>query len=100
MAIIGLFGSALTVMLNKRSERKVELRKIKESQYVGFLASMAEAKIANINERYEINKLLSSRIQTIYLVGNKEVQKALHEFLDIFTTAMAGDELSAENAWK
>lgn len=100
VAIIGLFGSALTVMLNKRSERKVELRKIKESQYVGFLASMAEAKIANINERYEINKLLSSRIQTIYLVGNKEVQKALHEFLDIFTTAMAGDELSAENAWK
>lgn len=85
VAIIGLFGSALTIMLNKRSERKVELRKIKESQYIEFLSSIAEAKIANIKERAEINKLLSSRIQTIYLVGNKEVQKALHEFLNIFT---------------
>lgn len=85
VAIIGLFGSALTIMLNKRSERKVELRKIKESQYIEFLSSIAEAKIANITERAEINKLLSSRIQTIYLVGNKEVQKALHEFLNIFT---------------
>ena len=46
VAIIGLFGSALTIMLNKRSERKVELRKIKENQYVEFLGSMAEAKVA------------------------------------------------------
>ncbi|CUP36708.1 hypothetical protein EAI89_22545 [Eubacterium sp. am_0171] len=30
VAVIGLFGSAFTFMLNKRSERKVELRKIKE----------------------------------------------------------------------
>lgn len=44
--IIDLFGSALTIMLNKRSERKVELRKIKENQYVEFLGSMAEVKVA------------------------------------------------------
>ena len=86
VAIIGLFGSALTIMLNKRSERKVELRKIKENQYVEFLGSMAEAKVACDNEKHEINRLLSSRIQTIYLIGSKDVQKALGKFLDIFTT--------------
>lgn len=83
VAIIGLFGSALTIMLNKRSERKVELRKIKEAQYIEFLGSIAEDKIANTQDKYEINKLLSSRIQTIYLIGNKDVQKALDDFLDI-----------------
>ncbi len=86
VAVIGLFGSALTIMINKRSERKVELRKIKENQYIEFLGSIAEAKIANANERHEINRLLSSRIQTIYLVGNMDVQKALHSFLNIFTS--------------
>lgn len=86
VAIIGLFGSAITIMLNKRSERKVELRKIKENQYIEFLGSMAEVKIADIKEKHEINKLLSSRIQTIYLIGNKDVQKALYDFLNIFTT--------------
>ena len=86
VAVIGLFGSALTIMIYKRSERKVELRKIKENQYIEFLGSIAEAKIANANERHEINRLLSSRIQTIYLVGNMDVQKALHSFLNIFTS--------------
>lgn len=85
VAIIGLFGSAITIMLNKKSERKIELRKIKENQYVEFLASIAEFKIANSNERHEINKLLSSRIQTIYLIGSIDVQKALGDFLNIFT---------------
>lgn len=86
VATIGLLGSALTIMLNKRSERKVELRKIKENQYIEFLGSIAEAKIANIQEKHEINKLLSSRTQTIYLIGSKDVQKALHDFLNFFTT--------------
>ena len=84
VAVIGLFGSALTIMLNKRSERRVELRKIKENQYIEFLRSLAEAKLIN-NDRESVNKLLSARIQTIYLIGNKEVQKALADFLDIFT---------------
>ena len=51
-----------------------------------FLVSMAEAKVACDNEKHEINRLLSSRIQTIYLIGSKDVQKALGKFLDIFTT--------------
>lgn len=93
VSIIGLFGSALTLMLNKRSERKVELRKIKEKQYIEFLGSIAEAKIADIKEKHEINKLLSARIQTIYLIGSKDVQKALRDFLNIFIT---GKDVSDE----
>ncbi len=85
VAGIGVFGSILTIILNKRSERKIELRKIKEKQYIEFLGSIAEAKVANINERDKVNKLLSVRIQTIYLIGNKEVQEALSRFLNIFT---------------
>lgn len=86
VSIIGLFGSALTIMLNKRGKRKVELRKIKENQYIEFLGSIAEAKIADIKEKHEINKRLSARIQTIYFIGSKDVQKALDDFLNIFTT--------------
>lgn len=86
VAGIGLFGSALTIMLNKRSERKVELRKIKENQYIEFLSCLAEARGANSNERANVNKLLSKRIQTIYLVGNKDVQEALSKFLLLFTS--------------
>ncbi|MCM1065738.1 MAG: hypothetical protein NC420_14990 [Eubacterium sp.] len=85
VAIIGLFGSALTLVLNKRHERKVELRKIKESQYIDFLGSLAEAKIAKEDERYKINRLLSARVQTIYLIGSEEVQKALSAFFEIFS---------------
>ncbi len=81
VAIIGLFGSSLTIIMSKRNEKKVELRKIKENQYIEFLGSIAEIKIANSNEKHEINKLLSSRIQTIYLIGSNEVQKALSDFL-------------------
>ena len=47
---------------------------------------MAEAKVAYGKEKYDINRLLSSRIQTIYLIGSKDVQKALGDFLCIFTT--------------
>lgn len=86
VAVFGLFGSALTIMLNKRGERKVELRKIKENQYIEFLGCVAEAKIAKIEEKHEINRLLSARIQTIYLVGNEDVQSALHNYLNLFTT--------------
>lgn len=86
VSIIGLFGSALTLMLNKRSERKIELREIKEKHYIEFLGSIAEAKIADIEEKHEINKLLSARIQTIYLIGSKDVQNVLSDFLNIFKT--------------
>ena len=92
VAGIGLFGSAVTIMLNKKSERKIELRKIKEKQYIEFLGSIAEAKVVTNSERDKVNQFLSARIQTIYLVGNKEVQGALSDFLKIFTSG----ETSAE----
>lgn len=84
VSVIGLFGSTFTIILNKIHERKVELRKIKECQYIEFLQSLAKAKIAKDNDRYEINACLSARIQTIYLVGNKDVQEKLKAFLSIF----------------
>lgn len=85
VALLGVIGSILTVILNKRSERKMELRKIKEAQYIDFLSSLAEAKAGSKEEKYSINMKLSSRIQTIYLVGNIEVQTALSEFLKILS---------------
>lgn len=85
VAGFGLFGSALTLLFNKRHERNVELRKIKESQYIEFLGSIAEAKVTPKDELNKINKLLSARVQTIYLIGNEEVQKALLAFLEIFS---------------
>lgn len=85
VASVGLLGSSLTILINKRSERKVNLRKIKEKQYVEFLSCLALAKISNVNEIHENNLSLSAKIQTIYLVGNKEVQTTLAEFLKMFT---------------
>lgn len=51
-----------------------------------FLGSIAEAKVATDSGRDKVNELLSARIQTIYLIGNKEVQGALANFLKIFTS--------------
>lgn len=96
VAVIGLFGSAWTIMLNKRSERRVELRKIKENQYIEFLRSLAEAKMTDIKDREGVNKLLSARTQTIYLIGSKDVQKALAAFLDIFTKGNTSVEIQDE----
>lgn len=100
VAGIGLFGSVLTFVLNKRSERKIELRKIKEMQYIEFLGSLAEAKVANDDEKHKIYVRLSSRIQTIYLIGSKDVQKSLENFLNYFTgkkgNANEQDKLYAE----
>ncbi len=42
------------------------------------------AKVATNEEKYKINMELSSRIQNIYLVGSKLVQKSLEEFLVVF----------------
>ena len=96
VASVGLFGSSLTILINKRNERKIDLRKIKEKQYIDFLSCLALAKISNENEIHENNLLLSSRIQTIYLVGNREVQMALSEFLKMFTNG----EHTAEKIWQ
>lgn len=85
VAGVGLFGSVLTFVLSKRSERKMELRKIKETQYIDFLGSLAEAKVANHDEKHEIDVRLSSKLQTIYLVGSNDVQRALKNFTNYFT---------------
>ena len=59
VASVGLFGSSLTILINKRNERKIDLRKIKEKQYIDFLSCLALAKISNENEIHENNLLLS-----------------------------------------
>jgi len=82
VAVFGLLGSAITFFLNKKSERKVELRKIKESQYLEFLGDLASFKIADPNTNWEIRKNLSAKAQTLYLIGSKGVQQALKAFLD------------------
>ena len=84
--IAGIIAFCAVIFIrNKRNERKIDLRKIKEKQYIDFLSCLALAKISNENEIHENNLLLSSRIQTIYLVGNREVQMALSGFLKMFT---------------
>lgn len=40
VASVGLFGSSLTILINKRNERKIDLRKIKEKQYIDFLSCL------------------------------------------------------------
>lgn len=84
VAVIGAVASVLTVVCAKIHEQMVELRKIKEKQYIDFLTFLTKAKLHNENNRQEIEAELSVRIQTIYLVGNKNVQKALTNFLDLF----------------
>ncbi len=57
------------------------------------------AQIADNEEIHKINMQLSSRIQNIYLVGSKSVQKALSEFLLVFkqeTNKEKQDKLYAE----
>ena len=85
VAIFGLLGSALTILFTKRSERKVELRKIKESHYIDFLKYLAEAMVAEADEKHKIDMLLSERVQTILLIGNIGVQTALQNFLGLLT---------------
>lgn len=93
VSIVGFFGSTLVFSIGKHLERKTSLKSIKEKQYIDFLSSIAEAKVASTNEqKYEINKKLSSVIQTMYLVGNKKVQESLRAFLK----SMTGDGVRAE----
>lgn len=62
--------------------KKVELRKIKENQYIDFLTFLAKAKVSNTKE---IETELSIKVQTIFLIGNRKVQVALSDFLKCFT---------------
>ena len=84
IAIIGLFGSIMTIFINNIYQKKTELRKIKESQYIDFLSYLAKARVANDQEIYSYNLTLSEKVQTIYLIGNKKVQESLESFLEVF----------------
>lgn len=84
IAIIGLFGSIVTIGINNIYQKKTDLRKIKESQYIDFLSCLAKAKVAKDEDKYHYNLTLSAEIQSIYLVGNKDVQEALRNFLGVF----------------
>lgn len=80
VAIIGALASCLTFTFGKMHEKKIELRRIKEEQYIDFLSSLARAKAGDSIDK--VNEDLSIRIQIIYLVGNKDVQLKLQNFLD------------------
>lgn len=82
-ASIAALASCITFFLGKRHEMRIELRKIKEQQYIDFLTSLARAKSCD-EGLDKINEELSVKVQTIYLVGNKNVQIKLTSFLNIF----------------
>lgn len=79
VAIIGAAVSILSLVLGKICEKKLELRKIKEEQYISFLLNIVKYKIDGYNKEASIE--LSQRTQTIFLTGNKKVQKALQNYL-------------------
>ena len=64
-AVIGAVVSCFTFTYGKIHEKKVELRKIKENQYIDFLTFLAKAKVSN-TEEVEIE--LSIKVQTIFLI--------------------------------
>ena len=90
---VGLLGSAITILITKKKEQRIHLQEIKEKQYVEFLESIADVKSEGIKDKEVILRLLSARIQSIYLVGDINVQKALKEYLSIFQdTNVSGSE--------
>lgn len=92
---VGLLGSAITILITKKKEQRIHLQEIKEKQYVEFLESIADVKSESIKDKEVILRLLSARIQSIYLVGDINVQKALKEYLSIFQdTNVSGSEQS------
>ena len=92
---VGLLGSAITILITKKKEQRIHLQEIKEKQYVEFLESIADVKSEGIKDKEVILRLLSARIQSIYLVGDINVQKALKEYLSIFQdTNVSGSEQS------
>lgn len=79
VAVIGAAVSIFTLVLGKIYEKKLELRKIKEEQYISFLCNLAKFKVDEFDKEASID--LSQRTQTIFLTGNRKVQKALQDYL-------------------
>lgn len=89
VAVIGAVVSCFTFTYGKIHEKKVELRKIKENQYIDFLTFLAKAKVSNTKE---VETELTIKVQTIFLIGNKNVQLALSDFLKCFTGEIKEDQ--------
>lgn len=85
VAVLGAFATCFTFIMGKIHEKKIDLKKIKEEQYIDFLSALAMAKSNNCKDQDKLNEDLSIKVQTIYLVGSKAVQSSLKEFLKIFT---------------
>lgn len=85
VAVLGAFATCFTFLIGKIHEKKIDLKKIKEEQYIDFLSALARSKSNSCKDKDKINEDLSIKIQTIYLIGSKDVQNNLKEFLKIFT---------------
>ena len=86
VAVIGAVVSIFTLVIGKIYETKVELRKIKEEQYIGFLSNLVRVrKSIDVGQKAIAEEEdLSVKTQIIYLVGSVRVQEALNEYLEIF----------------
>lgn len=84
VGIVGPFVTCLTFVLGKWHEKKIEVRRIKEQQYIDFLTTFAKTKCNEQDNTDKNNEELSVKIQTIFLVGSKDVQIKLQNFLNLF----------------
>ena len=92
VAVIGAVVSVFTLVAGKIYETKAQMRNIKEEQYIGFLTNIAKVKYAKGDEQKKAEEELSIKIQTMYLVGNVGMQKALTEYLKIFSDEKLNQE--------
>lgn len=84
VAVIGAVVSVFTLVAGKIYETKARMRNIKEEQYICFLTNLAKVQCVEGDEKKKAEEELSIKIQTMYLVGNVGMQKALTEYLKIF----------------
>lgn len=85
VAIIGAVVSVFTLVAGKVYETKTQMRKLKEEQYISFLTNIVKVKTSDGSDCVKEKEELSVKIQTMYLVGNVGMQKALKEYLEIFS---------------
>lgn len=85
VAVIGAVVSVFTLVAGKIYETKVRMRNIKEEQYICFLTNLAKVRYAEGDEQKHAKEELSIKVQTMYLVGNVGMQKALTAYLKIFS---------------
>lgn len=84
VAIIGAAASVISLVAGKIYETNMQLKKIKEEQFIAFLSNIVKLKLAEENKKKEAEIELSVNLQILYLVGNPETQKAVDEYIKIF----------------